>query len=139
MDIEKLISALPQYKKLKLKTLRDNATRLLESDPENIDARRLLYSIDKYDQTRTKMAPTIDGPIEWEIHGHANASLGWVDGNVVAKISKLKNHKPTTNDDNIYSIEVDGTQLPDHFRCVKAARRAGNKEYFRIIHPNLAD
>ena len=67
------------------------------------------------------------GPIRYTAHGHRQQSEGLVDGKVVVVIRKNKNHTYTNS--NIYSVFVEGRELPRGFRTIHEARAAGQQAY----------
>jgi hypothetical protein len=67
------------------------------------------------------------GLINWEPHGHASQSNGYVANSCVAVIHKNKNHTYTNT--GIYSVTVMGTELRERFRSINEARAAASIAY----------
>ncbi len=131
MDIDRMISGLPQDS---LKTLKDrlvNADRLLVGAPEHADAIRLRSAV-KAELTQRKMGSRKKvGPLWWEPHDPdvpeffayetAESSVP------VGAIFKRNTHTGTRKE--VYSVRIGERELPGRFSEVAIARQAGSEAW----------
>ncbi len=128
MNIDKMISELPQDS---LKTLKDrlaNAHRVLARDPEHADASRL-HSAIQTELTKRKLGSRKKvGPLWWEPHDPDipdffayETAESFVP---VAAIFKSDTHTGTRKD--VYAVRIGDHELTVRFDEVAMARQAGS-------------
>jgi len=131
MDIDRIISRLPQDS---LKTLKDRCTNVdwvLARDPENVDAQRLGLAI-KAELTGRKLDNRKkEGSLWWEPHDPAAPKFFAYDSAEsvvpVAEIYKSDTHTAMRKD--VYSVRIGTCELAERFANVATARQAGSKAW----------
>lgn len=137
MDIDRIISRLPQDS---LKTLKDRCTnvdRVLARDPENVDAQRLGLAI-KAELTGRKLDNRKKvGSLWWEPHNRDVPeffAFETADSAIpVAVIFKSDTHTAIRKD--VYSVRIGGRELAERFANVATARQAGSEAWNNGIRP----
>jgi hypothetical protein len=137
MNIDKMVSELPQVSLRVLKDRLANANRVLARDPEHADASRLCSAI-QMELKRRKMASRKKvGPLWWEPHDPdvpeffayetAESDIS------VAAVFKSDTHTATRKD--VYAVRIGNHELPERYAEVAAARRAGAEAWFEGLRP----
>ena len=71
------------------------------------------------------------GQITYRPHGHGRQSQGLIGDKVVVVIHKNKNHTHTNS--GIYSVEIEGKELPRRYREIGEARLAGQLAHEKAL------
>lgn len=67
--------------------------------------------------------------VVWEGKTHDPVRYGRVNGRVVIEIHTLGTHRHIGRNDDVYSVKVLGKTLPQSYRYIVDAKRAGQSAY----------
>lgn len=104
--------------------LRVNAELLLQRDPKNAEALKLITIIDELESKLSKPRPTPKaGELAWDKFGSGRTFIhGRVNDQTVATIWKRENH--TYVNEDIYRVSLGDRPVPGPFRFLKDAKAA---------------
>ena len=125
--IDSVIARLPGMRSKEMREWQAKAQRVLEKQPDNEDARRLLAAVDRQlaeaDSSERRIRV---GEIDWEPY-NISGCRGFIGSEQVARIFVDAMHTNTRKD--VYSLEVKGVLSARRFHHIADAREAAWEVY----------
>ncbi len=115
-----------------LKNIEVNATRWLKTGDEQqqLEAREWLQKIGQERDSRRQEKQVYSGVFDWD-NSDRGHRIGYFKGQKIADIKKDENHN--VNNDEVYTVIIDGQLFYKRFRHIADARQAVEEEYLRTL------
>lgn len=90
------------------------------------EIRKLLEGFAEYTPDRGVVSEKAVGTLSWETTEAGWFMRGFHGDKEVATIRKIDNHKPVNGEVEVYEVTVLGQDMPDRFKDIDKARKAGS-------------